>query len=272
MAITMIEYINYFNEANRIFREFGSTINGVPLDEEKQPFKLYCMLALKICQKKSKSISLLLSNGQYVDAIILTRQIMELLFNIHWIKQSSGDERKERVYKLEAEPYNNFSIEIREMEKNSKSNNPIWAEKDVMGFRKAIEAEKDIFPFLVEVTEDDKRKFKRPEPFIQRLDPELRLKYYHLYRFTSLFIHPGPKLKEVFLKRKISDYNPNEKIIEPTKQILAYTLLFEELILGYGCEIFSNYNKDKIEFRNKLYSDLAMITDNANKEYFGKRI
>jgi hypothetical protein len=270
MAKIMIEYINYFNDANRIFREFGSTINGIQLDEEKQPFELYCMLALKICQEKSKSISLLISNGQYVDTIILTRQIMELLFNIHWIKQSSGDERKERVYRLEAEPYNDFSKEIREMESNIKSDNSVLDEKNVIESRKAIEAEKDTFPFLVELTEDGKRKFKKPEPFIQRLDYELRLKYYHLYRFTSLFIHPGPKLKEAFLKRKITDYNPYETIIEPTKQILAYTLLFEELILGYGCEIFSNYNKDNIEFRNKLYSDIAFITDKANKGYFGK--
>ena len=40
------------------------------------------------------------------------------------------------------------------------------------------------------------------------------------------------------------------------------------MILGYGCEIFSSYNKDKIEFRNKLYADLAFITNKANKKYF----
>lgn len=45
----MTEYINYFNNANRIFREFGSTIIGIALDEKKQPFELYCMLALKVC-------------------------------------------------------------------------------------------------------------------------------------------------------------------------------------------------------------------------------
>jgi hypothetical protein len=266
----MTEYINYFNDANRIFREFGSTTIGITLDEEKQPFELYCMSGLKICQKKSKSISLLLSNELYVDAIILTRQIMELLFNIHWIKQSSGDERKERVYKLEAEPYYYFSKEIREMKSNIYGDRPLWEDNNVIEFRKLIELEKETFPFLVEETEDGKRIFKKPEPFIQRLEPELRLKYYHLYRFTSLFIHPGPKLKEVFLKRKTSENNPIEKIIEPTKQILAYTLLFEELILGYAIEIFSKFNEDKIEFRNKLYSDLVLIVDKANKEYFGK--
>lgn len=156
------------------------------------------------------------------------------------------------------------------MESNINGDKPLWDNNKVIEFRKLIDLEKDTFPFLFEETEDGKSKFKKPEPFIQRLDPELRLKYYHLYRFTSLFIHPGPKLKEVFLKRKTSEYNPIEIIIEPTKQILAYTLLFEELILGYAIEIFSNFNVDKIEFRNNLYSELALIVDNANKEYFGK--
>ncbi|MCJ7649071.1 MAG: DUF5677 domain-containing protein [Candidatus Lokiarchaeota archaeon] len=272
MAKNMIEYINYFNEARRIFKEFGSTISDILLDEKNQPFELYNMLAIKLCEKKSKSISLLLTNQQYADAIILTRQIMELLFNINWIKQSSGEERNERVYKLEAEPYYNFSKEIRDMEINCESDNPVWDKENVIEFRKLIEFEKDSFPFLVEELEGGGRKFKRPEPFIQRLDPELKLRYYHLYRFTSLFVHPGPKLKEAFLKRNISDYNPNDTLLEPTKQILAYTLLFEELIMGYACEIFKYFNKDKIELRDKLYADLAVITDKANNGYFGKPI
>jgi len=136
--------------------------------------------------------------------------------------------------------------------------------------RTVIEEEKDAFPFLVKLTDDGKKIFKKPEPFIRRLDHELRLKYYHLYRFTSLFIHPGPKLKEVFLKRSVSNFDPSENIIEPTKQILAYTLLFEELILGYGCKVFLSYNKDNVEFRNKLYSEMVFISDKANNGYYGK--
>jgi len=122
----MIEYINYFNAATKIFIEFGSTLDRITLNEEGQPFELYCMLALKICEKKSKSISLLLSSEQYVDAIILTRQIMELLFNIHWVDQSSENEKRERVYQLEAEPYHNFSKEIWEMEIKGTSKNHIY--------------------------------------------------------------------------------------------------------------------------------------------------
>ena len=77
-------------------------------------------------------------------------------------------------------------------------------------------------------------------------------------------------MKESFLKRKTSDGNPIESIIEPTKRILTYTLLFAELIMGYGIEIFSNYNVDKSELRNKYYAELASITDQANQGYFGK--
>lgn len=270
MANFMIEYINSFNDATRIFKEFSSTLDGISLDEEKQPFELYCMLAIKICQNKSKSISLLLTHEQYVDTIILTRQIMELLFNISWIKQSFGSERNEKVFKLEAEPYYNFSKEIRAMENNCTSDKPVWNKENVMEFRKIIEFEKDSFPFLVEQIEGGGRIFKNPEPFIQRLDIDLKLRYYHLYRFTSLFIHPGPKLKDAFLNRKISEYNPNENLIEPTKQILAYTLLFEEMILGYGCEIFESFNKEIAPLRNKLFTAMADIVDKANKGYFGK--
>lgn len=156
------------------------------------------------------------------------------------------------------------------MERNCESTTLIWDKEIVKGFRESIENEKDTFPFLVKSTEDGGRIFKNPDKFIQRLDPELKLRYYHLYRFTSLFIHPGPKLKESFLKRKTSDGNPIESIIEPTKRILTYTLLFAELIMGYGIEIFSNYNVDKSELRNKYYAELASITDQANQGYFGK--
>jgi len=270
MAKMMKEFISYFNQATMLFRDFGATIQGITLDEEEQPFELYCMLALKLCQQKSKSISILLSNEQYADAIILSRQIMELLFNINWIKQVSGEERKERVYQLEAEPYYDFSKELRDMEKNCETENSVWDNETVKSFREIIESEKDNFPFLVNVTEDGGRIFKNPDKFIQRLDPSLKLRYYHLYRFTSLFIHPGSKLKDVFLKRKTTNHNPIDSIVEPTKQILSYTLLFQELILGYGIEIFENYNNDKIEIRNNIYKELVSITDKANQGYFGK--
>lgn len=269
MASDMKEYIDYFKSSNRIFRQFGATLFDLTLDEAVQAFELYCLLSLKICQKKSKTISLLLENQQFADTIILTRQIMELLFNIYWIKQASEDERNERVYELEAEPYYNFSKEIRDMESNCESENPVWNKDAVAGFRKFIEIAKDTFPFLVKKSNDGGRIFKNPKPFNQRMDPELKLRYYHLYRFTSLFIHPGPKLKEAFLKRKFSDYNPNEMLIEPLKQILAYTLLFLELICGYGCEIFESHNVDKTEIRNKLYKELVDIANNANKGYYG---
>lgn len=109
MANYMEKFIEYFRQANKLFRDFGLTIQGITLDEKEQPFELYCMLALKICQNKSQSISILLNNEQYADAIILTRQFMELVFNINWVKKVTGEERNERVYELEAEPYYNFS-------------------------------------------------------------------------------------------------------------------------------------------------------------------
>ena len=186
----MDKYIIYLNETAKLLKVFGSTLNKIEFDQAKQePFELYCLLAMKICQKKAESFSLLISNKQYVDAIILTRSIMDSLFNLRWIKQVSGEERKERVYKLEAEPYYEFAKEIREMESN---NNSIWNKDDVKEFRKQIEKEKDLFPYLVNKLETGERIFKNPPPFYQRLNPELKLKYYHLYRFTSLFIHPGP--------------------------------------------------------------------------------
>lgn len=266
----MKEFIDYFNEAARIFREFGLTIMDIMLDEVEQPFELYCMLALKLCEQKSKSISILLKHAQYADAIILTRPIMELLFNINWIKQVTGEERKERIFELEAEPYYCFSIELREMEKNCESEKPLWNKETVAGFRKVIEYEKDTFPFLIKNDEKGRRIFKKPIKFGQRLEPTLKLHYYHLYRFTSFFIHPGPKLKESFLKRNISSDRLQDTLIEPTRQILAYTLLFEELIMGYGIEIFENLNKDKNDLRIKLYDDLVAINDKANKGDYGR--
>ena len=120
------------------------------------------MLALKLCQKKSKSISILLTSGQYSDAIILSLGVMELVFNINRIKKVTGDERKERVFELEAEPYYDFAKELRDMEKNCESDPPIWDKETVKGFRESIENEKDTFPFLVKSTEDGGRILKIP--------------------------------------------------------------------------------------------------------------
>lgn len=84
-----------------------------------------------------------------------------------------------------------------------------------------------------------------------------------------MFIHPNPKLKEIFLSRVSNDGNRLESILEPLRNYLAYILLFIELTIAYGIEILSDFNSDKNEEREALLKQMVDIVNKGNNNYFG---
>lgn len=267
----MEKFEKYFVETTNICEELGRTTKGIQFDEELQAMELFALTSISMCSQHSITISLLLKNNRLTDCFIISRNIMEIFFNLNWAsKGSTRDEIDDRVFQLEASPFLNFEKEIDLMEKNLCSPSPILHASFVKEHRTAIDKEKINFPFLLEDKSNPHSKFKKlsQNSFADRLG-ELRVKYYHLYRFSSWFTHPTPKLKEFFMHR-IANGDSMENIIKDSLKItLSYSLLFIELSFAIAKHIIFNFNTESNPKRQELYNQLAVIVDNSNEKYYG---
>ena len=265
----MEQFIKYFKDVSSICLDFGGTTKGVQFNEETQAIELFAITSINMCAQHSLSIASLLENNYITDCFIISRNIIEIFFNLNWvIKGQTRDEVNDRVFQLEANPYNNFDREIKLMEKYIDSNKPNLSKTSILEHIEAINNEKKTYPFLLVDKNNVQSDFKSAPSFAERMG-ELRLKYYHLYRFTSMFTHPSPKLKEFFMKRVVWKNKPIDFIIEPLKQTLAYCLLFIELSLAISKNVLFNFNPEHNPKRQEMYDQLVLIVKQANKGYFG---
>jgi hypothetical protein len=222
-----------------------------------------------MCAQHSLSISTLLQNNYITDCFIISRNIIEVFFNLNWTtKGKTREEVVERVFQLEANPYNNFDKEIKLMERNIDSNKPNLSKSSILEHIEAINGEKKNYPYLLVDKNNLKSDFKSAPSFADRMG-DLRLRYYHLYRFTSMFTHPSPKLKEFYMHRVANQNKPTDSIIEPLKQTLAYCLLFIELSLAITKDLLFNFNSEYNPERQEMYNKLVLIVKEANQGYYG---
>ncbi len=264
----MKKFIKYYEDTASICREFGETTKGLQFDEEAQAVELFALSSITMCAQHCMSISVLLQNNYTTDCFIIARNIIEIFFNLHWAtKGDTRDEVIERVFKLEANPYLNFEKEISLMEIDIDSNKPNLSKSLIIKHRKAIDGEKRTFPYLLVDRNNINSEFKSAPPFANRMG-DLRLMYYHLYRFTSMFTHPSPKLKEFFMHRVANQDKPTDAIIEPLKQTLSYCLLFIELCLAIAKYILFDFNTEHNPTRQKMYNKLVSIVKESNQGYF----
>jgi len=266
---SMDKYQQLFNNSFLVCSQFADTTEGLQFDEEKQAIELFSILSVKMCSQHSKSIAVLLENKLYSDCYIIGRNIIEILFNLRWIKQpKEKSEKLDRVYQLEANPLRMFDSEIKAMEQDLRSSTPSLDPAFVKKHRVEIEKQKKLFPFLLVNSNDHNSNFKSvSKNFLQRVG-DMRLRYYHLYRFASMFIHPNPKLKEIFLSRVAKADNELEEFLEPLRIYLAYILLFIELTIGYGIELLIDFNPEHHKIREDLYSQMVKIVNSGNNDYF----
>lgn len=265
----MQKYIKYLEETSSICLEFGETTKGIQFNEESQSVELFAITSIKMYAQHCLSISTLLKNNYITDCFILARNIIEIFFNLNWAtKCDTREEILDRVLTLEADPYYNFEKEINLMERKIESDKPNLSKSLIQKHREAIDGEKEAFPQLLVDRYNLRSKFKSAPPFTERMG-DLRLKYYHLYRFTCMFTHPSPKLKEFFMHRVVNQNKPTDAIVEPLKQTLSYCLLFIELTLAISKHILFDFNPDRNPARQELYNKLVLIVKESNENYFG---
>lgn len=265
----MQKFIKYYEDTSSICREFGETIKGIQFDEETQAVELFALTSINMCAQHCMSISVLLRNNYITDCFIISRNIIEIFFNLNWAtKCDTREEVNDRVLRLEANPYLNFEKEIKLMEKDIDSDKPNLSKSLVLKQREAIDGEKKTFPYLLVEGNNLKSEFKSAPSFADRMG-DLRLKYYHLYRFASMFTHPSPKLKEFFMHRVANQDRPTDAIIEPLKETLSYCLLFIQLCYAITKHILVDFKPENNTKRQELYEKLVGIVKASNEKYYG---
>ncbi|MBU1099639.1 MAG: hypothetical protein KKA84_04465 [Bacteroidetes bacterium] len=265
----MQKYIKYFEDTSSICLDFGETIKGIQFNEEMQSVEIFAITSINMCAQHCLSISTLLKNNYVTDCFILARNIIEIFFNLNWAtKCETREEVIDRVLTLEADPYYNFEKEINLMEREIEGDKPNLSKPLIHKHREAIDGEKEAFPQLLVDRDNLNSKFKSAPPFAERMG-DLRLKYYHLYRFTCMLTHPSPNLKEFFMHRVVNQNKPTDAIIEPLKQTLSYCLLFIELTLAISKHILCDFNPESNPARQAMYNKLVSIVKESNENYFG---
>lgn len=260
----VIEYSEYYSQASRLFTEFGDTLCGVKFDEKEQAVEVFSLMSLSLCSSHSRAVSHLLKGEFAVEPIVVIRSFLEILFDFYWIFQSDNDkERAKRVFRLEAHPYHEMVKEIRLIQKEMNGTYPKWYELA----RGVLEDVGKGSPFLLE-SNVDPLVFKQAPDLASRMGLHNRLRYYHLYRFASLFTHPTPTIKEVFVKRVGGGKTRDDMIEEALQQFLAYGLLFLGLILGYAREIFAKCNPGERPRRDRCCESMFALVEKGNKGFF----
>ena len=264
------EYSEHYAAASSIFERFGNTLLGIQFDEEKEAVEVFVLQSIAMCREHCRSITLLLDNNFFCEPIMVSRSIFEFLFNIHWIVGANDrQEQLRRVRQLEAEPYRHFDDEVKRIEKDAASSTPHWAVTSSSRMREAVNKVKKESPFLLANRSNLSSHFLHAPSLTTRMGNVLRLQYYHLYCFGSMFTHPTPALKELYLRRSDASEPVNAKIEPALEQNLAYGLLLAELILNFAAPVFSSYNPEKVRERVSCYEQLVDIVEKANKGYFG---
>jgi hypothetical protein len=229
-------------------------------------------MAISLCESHAKAISLLLKNDCAVEPIIVARSFFEVFCDFYWISQEGGvAEQNERVFRLEANPYREITKEVRLIEKDAQGSNPFWKKTEYQQLKALLEDTATNCPWLLNSPSSGSFDFKQAPDLAARLGPEMRLRFYHLYRFSSVFTHPTPMMKTIFTHPVGSEVPRNEMIKEPLQQVLAYGLWFLKLIMEFCQQVFSAYDAERLPLRAQFYESLSRIAEKGRKNYFSFR-
>jgi hypothetical protein len=273
MSESSAEYSAFFYETTDALCRFGDTISGIQFDEQNDPVEIYTMLTIFSSLQHSMSIAILLENGLYAEPILLSRLFMEHFFNLRWATApTTNDERNRRVHQLEATPYYRVAKEARVMDRDRSPDSSDWSQAKAAQLRENLQQIAESHAELLEDPDPKKVAFMNAPPFASRIDARLRTKYYHLYLFSSMFVHPSPALKRAHFKVTPSNTTPEGVIDEPMKQSLAYGLLFVRLLLAYAVEIFQHHNPERHADRLESLRQITDLANRANKGYYGENV
>lgn len=257
------EYCEYLHKAASYSQDFGETFRGVQFDEQTQAIEVFVLQALSMCSSHCRAAALLLQNDFVGEGAVVLRSIQELLFDIYWILASNDrEERLERVHQLEADPFARWVKEAGLVEKQYSS--AFGAE-----MRVALNHIARKYPSLMEATPEGSKSFKKAPPFATRMGG-VRPRLYHIYCYSSLFAHPTPNpiIKSLYLRTGEADDNSNDTFEESHRQLVAYSLVFVQMILGYAEETLGSFAVSATAERDAFLRDMIQLVEKANKSYF----
>lgn len=255
------EYSQHLLNAAAFSQEFGETFAGIQFDQRTQAVEVFVLQALAMCSSHCQAAAMLLKNGFKGESVTVLRTVQELLFDLHWIQQAQDrNEQLERAYQLEADPYSRWFKETLLIEK---AGIPETAQR----WREPIDAIAAEYPFLTLKDSSGKVQFKSAPSFADRMGV-LRSKFYHVYRYSSLFSHPTPTVKRLYLEISDSGAYQTDSIDESIRQFVAYALLFVEFIMGIAGEVIGPFAAPSQQKRDSLYRNAVELVKISNRGYF----
>jgi hypothetical protein len=256
------EYSEYLLKAASLSRETSDTFKGIQFDEISQPIELFALQSIAMCDSHCGASALLLKNDFAAEAVGALRPIQELLFDIHWLLQpETREERLDRIYRLQADPYARW-------DKETKIIAAKYSPEKAKEFRGPLDDILAENPQLTETNADGTTHFKSMNASVaDRMGEKLRPLYYHIFMYGSLFVHPTPTNKNLYLERIGFEMNA-QALEESLKQFIAYSLLSVKFILGYTEGILGSFSPSGAKQRVRGFTEMANIVNNANKEYF----
>ncbi len=261
------EQINRFKNCNELISKFGKSLNGCEFDEIEQAVEVYFLMSIKLVERHSKAISILLQNELPIETFPLIRNLMETYFKLNWIiEPDNNSERRERVFKLEAHSFGEYDREMQLIKKHLDKDYSFFTKSEYFRISEFLETERENQKQLTKQGRDGKVIYKSAPPLAQIMGHVFRVKYYHFYRFICAYIHPSPFLKTFLLNLNKYKENPNHIVVPSVNQSLGIGLKFMSLTIGYCLEIFKSFNLENQKNRILYYNE---IERNAFEGYKG---
>ena len=262
------KFIKYYTDAKELCIKFNETLSKINLDSEHNFPEIYIRSSINLVENQCNSITALLKENEFGSVIMICRNLMEMFFNLHWaiepidtISNKTKLEKaiKDRFYKLQGTPFNSFEKVLVSMEKHHNKQSTLKP-NTIKETRELIENVKQNYSFLLTKDEKGNPLFKKAPPFAERMG-NLKNEHYHVYSFTSIFIHPTPIISTIYFPNML---NIGTKSINVVMQILSSGLFYVHAIVGYGNIAFDNLKFNEI--RKKCYLDLSDIFQQSQND------
>ena len=255
------EYSDYLLTAASLSRQICDAFKDTQFDEKAQAMELFVLQAIATCDSHCRVSALLLQNDLAAEAVATLRPIQELFFDIHWIRQAEGEERLERICKLEADPYARWDKETKRIAAE-------YSPEEAKKFRGPLDEILKSKPHLTKSNPDGTKHFKSMNTTLpERMGQDLRWRYYHIYMYGSLFVHPTPANRNLYLERR--GIKKNIRAIEESlKQFAAYSLLSVKFIIGYAADMLGSLSPAAAKQLVDGFKKMTEIVNKANKGYF----
>jgi hypothetical protein len=285
----MKKFVSYFDEISTLSKKLILTYQDLSFDKEKELVETMVLTYLRLLKINAKTLSILIANELYIPSILICRNVLEAFFNLHWamvpeakdenndntnivkLTESENEERErieriEKVNQLEGDMYSHFERDIKEMERGLEEGQITWRKEVIEDMRKRMSAEILEFPNLVTRDRKDNLVFKKSPNMAIKMG-EHKNKFYHVYTFTSAFVHPTPKLKEFLPCTPLVEERTMKIISEPLYKTYSSTIFFIQSTMGYSKAMFDKLSPHLISERELIMQRINDILCEADPSF-----